>query len=258
METSAIYNGIVMHERHEEKRHRFKYPLTYFSLALKELPNLSKVSPFFAWNKSAWFSFHDCDHGLGDSYRLENFFQMCLSRAGFEIDGFEFVIMGLPRVLGYIFSPISFIYCYKNGRIESMIYEVNNTFNERIFYVLPVLEQPIRQTCNKKMTVSPFFDVSGFYKFRTSSLGEKVSNAIEYSDGPNLKMRALFRGERRPFNSRQILKMLVSYPFQSYKIIASIHFEALLLWLKGLPVIKRQSMGSVGIVVNEQLEIIKQ
>ena len=58
-------------------------------------------------------------------------------------------------------------------------------------------------------------------------------------------MRALFRGERRPFNSRQILKMLVSYPFQSYKIIASIHFEALLLWLKGLPVIKRQSMGSV-------------
>ena len=82
------------------------------------------------------------------------------------------------------------------------------------------------------MTVSPFFDVSGFYKFRISSLGEKVSNAIEYSDGQNLKMRALFRGERRPFNSRQILKMLVSYPFQSYKIIASIHFEALLLWLK--------------------------
>ena len=76
-----------------------------------------------------------------------------------------------------------------------MIYEVNNTFNERIFYVLPVLEQPIRQTCNKKMTVSPFFDVSGFYKFRISSLGEKVSNAIEYSDGQNLKMRALFRGK---------------------------------------------------------------
>ena len=63
------------------------------------------------------------------------------------------------------------------------------------FMSFPVLEQPIRQTCNKKMTVSPFFDVSGFYKFRISSLGEKISNAIEYSDGQNLKMRALFRGK---------------------------------------------------------------
>ena len=107
------------------------------------------------------------------------------------------------------------------------------------------------------MTVSPFFDVSGFYKFRTSFLGEKVSNTIEYTEGQDLKMRALFVGKRRPFNSRQIHKMLVRHPFQAYKIIASIHFEALLLWLKGLPVVKRQSMGSVGIVINEQLEIIK-
>ena len=107
------------------------------------------------------------------------------------------------------------------------------------------------------MTVSPFFDVSGFYKFRISSLNERVSNTIEYSEGQDIKMRALFTGKRHPFNSRQIHKMLVSYPFQSYKIIASIHFEALLLWLKGLPVVKRHTMGSVGIVINEQLEIIK-
>ncbi len=257
MKTSALYSGIVMHERHEKKYHKFKYPLSYFSIALKELPELNKISPFFSWNRPAWFSFYDSDHGLGDGFGFEKFCQMCLSKAGFEINGFEFVVMGLPRVLGYIFSPISFIYCYKNGRIESMIYEVNNTFNERIFYVLPVLKQPIRQSCEKKMTVSPFFDVSGFYKFRTSELGERVSNTIEYTEGRALKMRALFTGKRHPFSSRQIHKMLVSYPFQSYKIIASIHFEALLLWLKGLPVVKRQSMGSVGIVINEQLEIIK-
>ncbi len=257
MNKSAIYTGIVMHERHEKKYHKFRYPLTYFSIMLRELPELNKISPFFSWNKPAWLSFHDCDHGLGDDQGFEKFCQLCLSRAGFEIEGFEFVIMCLPRVLGYVFSPISFIYCYKNGQIESMIYEVNNTFNERIFYVIPVSKQPIRQICKKKMTVSPFFDVSGFYKFRTSSLGEKVSNTIEYTEGQDLKMRALFVGKRRPFNSRQIHKMLVSHPFQAYKIIASIHFEALLLWLKGLPVVKRQSMGSVGIVINEQLEIIK-
>ena len=75
--------------------------------------------------------------------------------------------MSLPRVLGYAFNPITFIYCYKNALLEAMIYEVNNTFNERIFYILPVINQPIRQ-CAKKMTVSPFFDLSGRYDFRIS------------------------------------------------------------------------------------------
>ena len=257
MTTSAIYTGSVMHERYEKKPHKFKYPLTYFCLALKELPALDNVSPLFSWNKATWFSFHDKDHGLGDGTSLENFLKICLNKADYDVSGFEFVVMSLPRVLGYAFNPITFIYCYKNALLEAMIYEVNNTFNERIFYILPVKNQPIRQMCEKKMTVSPFFDLSGRYDFRISDLGAKVSNVVDYSEGTNLKMRAIYVAERLPFNQRQINKILVTYPLQSYKVIFSIHFEALFLWLKGLRVRKRQKIGSVGIVINEQMEVIK-
>ena len=118
MGISAIYTGAVMHERYENRRHKFKYPLVYFALALKELPILDSISPLFSWNRPTWFSFYDMDHGLGDGNTFESFCQMCLSKAGYDVEGFEFVVMTLPRVLGDVFNPISFIYGYKNGYLK--------------------------------------------------------------------------------------------------------------------------------------------
>jgi hypothetical protein len=44
-----------------------------------------------------------------------------------------------------------------------------------------------------------------------------------------------FEGERRPLTDATLLKLLLAYPFVTAKLVVGIHWEALLLWLKGVP-----------------------
>ncbi|KAI9684519.1 MAG: hypothetical protein M1829_002329 [Trizodia sp. TS-e1964] len=60
-------------------------------------------------------------------------------------DGFSFAyLITAPRFLGYQFNPVSFWYLYSaDRRLESMILEVNNTFDERRAYLL---KKPLHET----------------------------------------------------------------------------------------------------------------
>ena len=45
--------------------------------------------------------------------------------------------MTLPRVLGFVFNPVSFWLCYNNEqKLIAVINEVNNTFGETHTYVV--------------------------------------------------------------------------------------------------------------------------
>ena len=91
MTTSAIYTGSVMHERYEKKPHKFKYPLTYFCLALKELPALDNVSPYFLGIKLHGLAFM-IRPWVGGWYIFRKLFKICLNKADYDVSGFEFVL----------------------------------------------------------------------------------------------------------------------------------------------------------------------
>lgn len=95
-----------------------------------------------------------------------------LAAAGRQgIDG-EVVLQTFPRLLGYVFNPISVWYCYDlAGALRAAICEVNNTFGEHHHYVLGSADNaPITaNTCisaDKQLHVSPFCEVRGHYRFR--------------------------------------------------------------------------------------------
>lgn len=244
---SAIFTGQVYHKRFEPVEHTLSYRTFYLLLDLDECAELNTISSLFGYNKRAWLSFWEQDFGLknsaqvGDARRaLKNQFSTMLADNGMRARHWSFQILTMPRILGYAFNPISLIYCRdETGQLAAMIYEVNNTFDERIHYVLPVKDYDtrIKHNCAKEMFVSPFSDMQGSYAFDVGLPRDRLSYAIDYNVEGNLKLRASFSGQRFAFDPVNLRRLALKRSGTAIKVIAGIHWEAVKLWWKGLPIV---------------------
>lgn len=262
---SAIYIGDVFHRRFDPCEHTLSYRTFFMLLTLDELPALKNISALFAWNRRAWFSFHDTDHGLPENVERQNSktdlkdqLAALLTKNEIPAKSWSFQLLTMPRTLGYAFNPISLVYCSdEDGRLRAMIYEVNNTFGERFHYVLPVDgdDKHIRQQCSKKLFVSPFFDTQGCYEFDVLKPDEKLSFTIDYLTNNELKLRASFSGRRLSFSSQNLRALLMSNSMTTYKVVAGIHWEAAKLWWKGVPIVNHVPLNTVAPRTREKSDI---
>lgn len=240
---SALYRGVVVHQRVRPRRHRLSYRVFSMLIDLDELPRLHRTLGLFAHNRFALFSFRDRDHGPGKEHPLRPFVEDHLRRAGIDLDGGAIRVLCYPRILGYVFNPLSVFFCYhRNGTLAAILYEVNNTFGERHSYLIPVVDGtdgPIRQTCAKRFYVSPFNAVAGSYRFKVVPPEAHVSVVINQHDEDGPILYAAFNANRTPLSDRALLAAFVRYPLMTVKVIAGIHWEAFRLWRKGLRLVER-------------------
>ena len=149
----------------------------------------------------------------------------------------------MPRILGYVFNPISVYFCHRaDGSLGAILYEVSNTFGERHSYLIPVeasAEGQIRQRCDKQLHVSPFIPMDVSYDFRVAPPGERVTIAIAETDAAGLLLSASFTGRREPLSDASLLRAFFTHPLLTLKVMGGIHWEALRLWLKGVPLTDR-------------------
>jgi uncharacterized protein len=142
----------------------------------------------------------------------------------------------MPRLLGYVFNPISTFFCYDRAdALCAIVHEVNNTFGERHFYALPVTNAdrlPIIQECAKAFRVSPFLPLNLDYLFKVSPPGQSVGLFIAASAAQETVLTASFHGVRKPFTPASIVRRYLTNPALTVKVIAAIHWEALLIWLR--------------------------
>jgi DUF1365 family protein len=238
---SAIYEGPVVHERVRPKHHRLRYNVYSLLLDLDELPALGRRFKLFGYNRRAPLAFYDRDHGPTTGEPLRPWVEARLAEAGIEPDGGPIRLLCYPRVFGYAFNPLSVFFCYRlNGQLTAILYEVCNTFRERHTYVIPVTETPravIRQSCGKSFYVSPFMQMDSDYHFRIIPPGLGINIVIRQEDADGLLFAASFRGKRIGLTGRSLARCLFRFPMLSLKIITGIHWEALRLWLKGVPVV---------------------
>ena len=238
--SSAIFKGPVIHERMRPKRHRFRYNVFTMLIDLDELPDLDKGGLLFGHNRPAILSFFNRDHGPASGEALRPWVEARMRDAGLEPDGGAIRLLCYPRILGYVFNPLSVYFCYcTGGDLSAIVYEVCNTFNERHAYVIRASNNGrsvVRQSCDKKMYVSPFIAMETKYHFRIVPPADRVNIAIRQEDEEGCLLAASFSGDKSPFNRRTLTGCLVAFPFLTVKIIAAIHWEAVLLWTKGLKV----------------------
>ncbi|MBN8903596.1 MAG: hypothetical protein BGO51_07655 [Rhodospirillales bacterium 69-11] len=237
---SALYVGSVTHRRLRPAHHHLRYPMLTMLLDLEELPLLSRRLRLFAHDRAAAFTFRTRDHGDGSATPLAVQVATLLRQAGLDPTGGRIRVLCMPRILGFVFNPLTVYFCHAaDGRVQAMLYEVNNTFGQRHTYLIPVAaaaDGAIRQSCDKRFHVSPFMDMALTYRFRVSPPGEALGMSVTAEDANGPVLVAALAARRRPLTDASLLRALAGHAWLAARVVGGIHWEALKIWRKGIPV----------------------
>ena len=235
---ALLYEGSVMHARLKPFGHRFAYSVYSLLVDVDRLAEVGRMSRLLSVNRGNIASFHESDHVEEPGETLRGFADRLLGLAGLA-PASRVLLLAYPRILGYVFNPLSVFFCYGQGeRLFAVIYAVRNTFGQRHTYVAPVEEGELgpaglRQSRAKRFHVSPFVGMDARYHFRIMPPGRTVRlRILETEEGEPL-LSAAFQGAARRLDTATMAACLLKFPLLTWKIIGGIHWEALKLWLKG-------------------------
>ena len=239
---SSIYNGTVVHKRFKPRIHFFRYKVFSLLIDLSELSTLDKKINFFSYNKFNLISFFDKDHGERDGTSLIEWVKKNLRENNIDAEEIKIKLLCYPRILGYVFNPLSVFYIYNNNeKLISILYEVKNTFGEQHTYIFKIENDNLLQhNCEKKFHVSPFIEMNCNYFFRILKPSEKISVIIDQYQSNEKILFASQDGKRADLTSAELMKSYLKHPLMTFKIISAIHFEAFKLWTKGIKFIKKK------------------
>lgn len=255
---SALYFGTVMHQRLRPVRHELRYRVFSLLVDLDELAPLARRLRLLSHNRFNLFSLYDRDHGARADRPLRPQIEAQLARAGLDPAGGTIELLCFPRMLGYVFNPLSVYFCHRRaGGLQAILYEVSNTFGEQHSYLIPAAEDGpvVRQSCAKEFYVSPFMEMEGRYEFRLAAPGERLALYIRQSDRAGPILHASLEGSRVPLSDANLARAFLRYPLMTVKVIAGIHWEALHLWRKGVKLQPRPAPPEHAVTVCRSVEI---
>ena len=240
-----LLSGKVMHARLAPKINQFIYNIYYLLLPLECIEDCS-LNQYLALNRFGLHSFHTKDHGYRDQRSLRQWVSDIHQEHNIQMPN-KIILMCMPRVLGYVFNPVSFwLGLDLKGNIKSIIYEVNNTFGESHSYICDASNyQPQSWLKAKKcLHVSPFLPVAGHYEFAFSIAKDNTKILINYHLNQKLTLKTSLVGKHTKLSKNLLLRKTLAQPLQSLKVIILIHYQALKLWQKNINFHKQPSPPS--------------
>lgn len=226
----ALFTAKVMHSRLFPKRNTFGYGIYYLALPLPA-PDV----------KGLLNSFHKADVGPRDGSDPLPWIQNILSDYGIASQIKQITLVTMPRVLGYVFNPVSFYFCFDNEKhLKAVLCEVHNTFGEQHSYLCMNKNlEPIRPDqwleAEKMFHVSPFLERTGRYKFRFDLNESKLGISIDYYDeNANRQLATSLIGELQKLEPNTLRRAFLTNPLVPLKAILLIHWQALKLIFIGI------------------------
>jgi DUF1365 family protein len=240
---AMIGSGVVRHRRLRPAHNAFEYRTYFLMLPMRSLR--AQACPQLHRNRFGLLAFHDRDHGDARGDALA-WLDDVLHAEGIHDGSGEVWLQTYPRVLGYVFKPVSFWYVERaDASLAAILVEVNNTFGERHCYLLAGEQLAYGRDlrARKVFHVSPFSHVSGDYRFRfmrnDAPGAARCVARIDHEDAQGALLQTSLSGRLAPLTPASMRAAFFGMPLMSLGVMLRIHWQALRVWLKRVPYVKK-------------------
>lgn len=232
---ARLWFGTTSHTRELPFRRSFKHRIAMLEVDIDRLGEAAKLSRLFSVDRGNAISFRQADYGRRQQgASLRTWAEDRFEEAGIELNDGQIRLLSFPRVLGYGFAPITVWLGHDaKGALRGVIYEVHNTFGETHSYVSAFDPAGVRTRAGKEFHVSPFFDVSGEYRFTLNPGEDGMGLVVENMNPDGRRHVASLAVQPTALTTAAILKWLVAMPISGVGVMVAIHWQALRLLLKG-------------------------
>ena len=232
----AIYRTRITHLRRAPVHHYFEQRGYSWYVDLDNLPQLPRwLRPFANFDARDHFTTPiETDDTL--RHRVDAF----LADGGISLPGGTVTALLQARVLGFVFNPLSIFWCHDaDGVLRHVVAEVHNTYGGRHAYLLPPTgDQPA--AVEKKLYVSPFNEVDGYYLVSAPRPAEELDVTISLQREDQPAFVATLRGTRRRASTGQLLRLQMVAPLAPLMGAFWIRVQGITLWARRVPVVPRK------------------
>ena len=239
--TPKLINCEVMHQRLRPRKNAFRYDVYYLGIPLSQIES-NAIGERLNLNRFGLHSFYEKDHGYRDGTSLKAWLYDMFDTYKFEKPK-EVFLISMPRILGYVFNPVSFWFCWnRKDELYAVVSEVNNTFGETHSYLTYLDDKDTNgdYVAKKVFHVSPFLEREGYYDFQFSLSDDSIKIHINLFDNNKEKiLLTSLSGKFDDLNSMSLKRAFFRVPFATMKSIFLIHFQAVKLLLKKIKFISK-------------------
>ena len=246
----GFYRGLVWHQRTQPKAHEFQYQTQMLFVNADHFGQWSQRSVWWSDKVSIWTASLLRKDFFGDekgSIKSSVINQIRVELGDAVANQINRVfILCHARFFGYIMNPLTTYYCYNSdNQLVAIIALVKNTpWGEQFPYVFEAQDnEDTHIEFDKKMTVSPFNPLSMSYRWRSSVPNNMLSIVINTRFNSVNTVNAAIHLDYVPLSAQSMRNMVLAYPVHTIKVITAIYWQALKLWIKGVPFLGKQKQG---------------
>jgi uncharacterized protein len=241
---SCIYEGWVRHRRFAPHAHSFRYRMYMMYLDLAEIDHVFDGRWLWSTNRKNVVEFRRSDY-LGDpTIPLDEAVRARVRDVRGHAPAGPIRMLAHLRTFGHCFNPVTFYYCYEadGSTLDCIVAEITNTpWKEKHSYVLPVADadrhgRAMRWNFGKRFHVSPFLPMDRDYAWRFVAPNDALRVHMDVLDGESRQFDATLVMERRELSGATLARALLRYPAMTARVVAAIHWQAFLIFLRRNPV----------------------